>query len=41
MRKHGLFLGARRDAESLELGIFDEEEGAERADGLRRNGEWE
>ena len=32
---------ARRAAERLELCIFDAEGGMERADGLRRNGEWE
>ena len=35
--KHGLFFGARRDAESLELNIFDEEEDRE---GRRPEEEW-
>ncbi len=37
MRKHGLFLGARRDAESLEFCSFDEEEDRE---GRRPEEEW-
>ncbi len=38
MRKHGLFLGARRDAESLEFCSFDEEGGSR--EGRRPEEEW-